>query len=263
MLACAIPACTQQVFDVNLYQGRPRYSNGNVLDTAKVRVYLPAEKENTRRAVLIFPGDGYESLNIEKEGYDWGEFFQNIGVAAIVVKYRMPKGNVDVPVSDAESAMKLVRLNAQSWDINSQDIGVMGFSAGGHLASILATQSKGEAKPNFQILFYPVITMMDGYCHQPSHDNLLGRKAGKRDEKRYSTDQQVTRLTPRALVILSDDDTTVPPSNGLNYYTELYRHDVPASIHIYPSGGHSWGSKIGFRYHEEMMMELKAWLKSF
>ncbi len=211
----------QSVFDIKLYNGRPPYDNGDPNDSAKVRVFLPMEKQATGRAVVICPGGAYETLSMEKEGYDWGEFFQNQGIAAIVLKYRMPHGQPEVPVSDAEQAMKLVRLNATSWKINRNDVGIMGFSAGGHLAATIATRSQGEANMN------------------------------------------VSRVTPRTFIALSDDDDTVPPANGVNFYTELYRNDVRGSLHVYPGGGHGWGSKIGFRYHEEMMMDLKAWLKSF
>lgn len=143
----------QSVFDIKLYNGRPPYNNGDESDSAKVRVFLPAEKQATGRAIVICPGGAYETLSMEKEGYDWGEFFQNQGIAAVVLKYRMPHGQPEVPVSDAEQAMKLVRLNATSWKINRNDVGIMGFSAGGHLAATIATRSQGEAKPNFQILF--------------------------------------------------------------------------------------------------------------
>ena len=253
----------QSVFDVKLYNGRPPYDNGDPNDSAKVRVFLPMEKQATGRAVVICPGGAYETLSMEKEGYDWGEFFQNQGIAAIVLKYRMPHGQPEVPISDAEQAMKLVRLNATSWKINRNDVGIMGFSAGGHLAATIATRSQGEAKPNFQILFYPVISMMEGYGHDRSRTNFLGKNPSKRDEKKYSADMNVSRVTPRTFIALSDDDDTVPPANGVNFYTELYRNDVRGSLHVYPGGGHGWGSKIGFRYHEEMMMDLKAWLKSF
>ena len=188
----------QSVFDIKLYNGRPPYDNGDPNDSAKVRVFL----------------------SMEKEGYDWGEFFQNQGIAAIVLKYRMPHGQPEVPVSDAEQAMKLVRLNATSWKINRNDVGIMGFSAGGHLAATIATRSQGEAKPNFQILFYPVISMMEGYGHDRSRQNFLGKNPSKRDEKKYSADMNVSRVTPRTFIALSDDDDTVPPANGVNFYTE-------------------------------------------
>ena len=171
--------------------------------------------------------------------------------------------NKDIPISDAEEAIKLVRRNASKWGINTNDIGIMGSSAGGHLASTVATHAKGNSKPDFQILFYPVITMMPDITHKGSHDNLLSEKAKKKDEKEYSNDQQVSRITPRAFIALSDDDHVVLPANGVNYYIELYRHDVPATLHVYPTGGHGWGNRDSFKYHNEMQLELKAWLRSF
>lgn len=263
MVSVSMAASAQQTFDLDLYQGRAPGHIADPTDTAKVRVYLPAEADATGRAVVICPGGGYEHLAMAKEGYDWGEFFQSNGIAAIVLKYRMPHGDANIPIMDAENTMKLVRRNARGWHIENNNIGIMGFSAGGHLASTIATMSTGEAKPDFQILFYPVISMMDGYGHQGSHDNLLGKHASSREEKKYSSDRNVSRVTPRAFIALSDDDHSVPPANGVNYYMELYRHDIPATLHVYPGGGHGWGSRIGFKYHEEMMMDFKAWLKSF
>ena len=258
-----MPATAQKIFDMDLYQGKPGVKSSDKTDTARVRVYLPEAKLATGRAIVICPGGGYEHLALKKEGYDWGEFFQNNGIAAIVLKYRMPHGNPNVPISDAEQAMKLVRMNAKGWHVSLNDVGIMGFSAGGHLASTIATQSTGDAKPNFQILFYPVISMMEGYGHEGSFHNFLGDNDGKKYQKRYSSDMNVTRVTPRAFIALSDDDATVPAANGVNYYMELYRNDVPASLHVYPKGGHGWGSNISFPYHVEMMLDFKAWLKSF
>lgn len=175
----------------------------------------------------------------------------------------MPHGEKDVPISDAEEAIRLVRRNAANWNINPDDVGIMGSSAGGHLASTVATHAAKDARPDFQILFYPVITMMPDITHKGSHDNLLGSNARKKDENSYSNDLHVSRMTPRAFIALSDDDRVVLPANGVNYYIELYRHDVPATLHVYPSGGHGWGNRDSFKYHNEMQLELKAWLRSF
>jgi acetyl esterase/lipase len=139
----------------------------------------------------------------------------------------------------------------------------MGFSAGGHLASTIATHSKDDAKPDFQILFYPVITMDPSYTHKGSMVNFLGEKPKKSLIQEFSNDLQVTHKTPRTFIALSDDDTAVLPANGANYYIECYRHDVPATMHIYPSGGHGWGYRDSFAFHLEMLLELKAWLASF
>ena len=263
LMMAAMTMTAQKVVDMNLYAGKPSVKSSDANDTAKVRIFLPADAESTGRAVVICPGGGYTHLAMDKEGNDWGAYFQNMGIVAVVLKYRMPHGKAEVPISDAENAIKLVRANAKAWKVKTNDVGIMGFSAGGHLASTIATQAKGEAAPNFQILFYPVITMMEGFTHEGSRKNLLGDHPSKRDEKKFSNDMHVTRNTPRAFIALSDDDTVVPPANGVNYYLELYRNDVPASLYVYPSGGHGWGSLMGFKHHLEMQLNLQSWLKSF
>ena len=262
LFAASLSAMAQRSFDVNLWAAKAPNKNG-LQDTAYIKVYLPDAKRATGRAVVICPGGGYAHLAMEHEGTQWAPFFNNMGIAAIVLHYRMPNGNVKVPISDAEEALRIVRRNAKNWHINASDVGIMGFSAGGHLASTIATQSKTDAKPNFQILFYPVITMMQGYTHQGSHDNLLGKDARRKDEQKYCSDLQVTRVTPRACLLLSDDDHVVMPINSVNYYAELYRHDVHASIYVYPTGGHGWGMNTSFAFHAEMLTNLKGWLESF
>ena len=263
MLIVTATAFAAEPFDVDLWSKKAPNSNGIKNDTARVRVFLPDAKHATGRAVVICPGGGYAALSMNHEGYDWAPFFNDMGIAAIVLTYRLPHGNCKVPLSDAEEAMKLVRRNAKEWNINPDDVGIMGFSAGGHLASTVATRSTGDAAPNFQILFYPVITMAPGFTHQGSHDNLLGKDAKKKAEKEFSNDLQVTRSTPRACIILCDDDHTVQPMNGVNYYAECYRHDIPAALYVYPSGGHGYGIRPSFKYHIEMLLDLKAWLRSF
>ena len=260
LLFSGVGAAAQRPIELNLWQDNAPNSNGNDRDTAKVYVYLPTQKTATGRAIVICPGGGYAMLAMNHEGKDWAGFFNNLGIAAIVLKYRMPNGNLEVPISDAEAAMRLVKANASRWHIDPNDVGIMGSSAGGHLASTIATHSKGDAKPAFQVLFYPVITMVPGYTHQQSHDNFMGKDARKKDEKDFSNDTQVTRFTPPAWIALSDDDRAVMPANGVNYYLELYRHDVPASLHVYPSGGHGWGIRPNFKHHVTMLQDLKDWL---
>lgn len=265
MLMATTLASAQQV--INLWPNGAPNSNGDDSDKAELTVLLPDAKKATGRAIVCCPGGAYSHLAMQHEGTDWQWFFNNQGIALFVLKYRMPRGNYHVPISDAEEAIRLVRRNAKEWNINPNDVGIMGFSAGGHLASTIATHSKGEVKPNFQILFYPVITMVSGFTHKGSHDNFLGKDLSKKEQKRleqeFSNDMQVTRATPRAFIALSDDDHGVLPSNGVNYYVECFRHDVPASLHVYPTGGHGWGYRESFPYHMEMLLELKAWLTTF
>ena len=263
LLCSSVVSAATKPIVLDLWPNGAPEKSSDLKDTARVYVYLPDVKHVTGRAVVICPGGGYAMLAMEHEGTDWAEFFTSQGIAAIVLKYRMPHGNRKVPVSDAMEAMRLVRRNAKEWRIDVDQVGIMGSSAGGHLASVVATMGKGNAAPNFQILFYPVITMNPGFTHIGSHDNFLGKDARKKTEQEYSTDRQVSRVTPRAYILLSDDDHTVLPANGVNYYLACYRHDVPASLHVYPTGGHGWGMKQSFPYHIEMLLDFKAWLNSF
>ena len=267
LLMMCVAGFAQKGTKMDLWPKGAPNNNGDEKDKAELTVYLPDAKKATGRAVVCCPGGGYSHLAMDHEGHQWAAFFNNQGIALIVVKYRMPHGNYKIPISDAEEAMKTVRRNAVEWHIDRNNVGIMGFSAGGHLASTIATHSKADAAPNFQILFYPVITMDPAFTHKGSHDNFLGKDRSKKEMKKleheYSNDIQVNRTTPRVFLALSDDDHAVPASNGFNYYSECYRHDVPASIHIYPTGGHGWGYRESFVFHYQMVFELKAWLESF
>lgn len=246
-------------------QGKPitisLSATGN--DTASVQVFLPNAKKATGRAVLICPGGGYAHLAMAHEGVDWAPFFNKLGIAVAVLKYRMPHGDRTLPIADAEDGIRLLREHATEWHINSNDIGIMGSSAGGHLAATIATHSMGDAAPNFQILFYPVITMDKTFTHMGSRTNLLGKVPSEELEKEFSNEQQVTEKTPRAFIALSSDDRSVPPANGVEYYLSCVKHNVPATLHVFPTGGHGWGSRASFLYHTEMELELQSWLRSF
>ena len=267
LLTLSAAAFAQKGTKMELWSKGAPNDNGDEKDKAELTVYLPDAKKATGRAIVCLPGGGYTHLAMDHEGHQWATFFNNQGIALIVLKYRMPHGNREIPISDAEEAIRTVRRNAVDWHIDRKDVGIMGFSAGGHLASTIATHAKGEAAPNFQILFYPVITMDPAFTHKGSHDAFLGTDLSKKEQKKleyeYSNDLQVNRTTPRAFIALSDDDRAVPAANGFNYYSECYRHDVPASLHIYPTGGHGWGYRETFAFHYQMLFELKAWLESF
>ena len=233
------------------------------IEQPSLRVFLPAPELATGRAVVACPGGGYSGLAVNHEGYDWAPYFNKQGIALIVLKYRMPKGDRTLPISDAEAAMKMVRDSADVWNLNPNDIGIMGSSAGGHLASTITTHAPEALRPNFQILFYPVITMDKSFTHMGSHDNLLGKDASADLEKEFSNEKQVTKETPRAFIVYSDDDKVVPPANGVNYYLALNKKGVPSVLHIYPTGGHGWGIREDFLYKSEMQNELTSWLRSF
>ncbi len=253
----------QREFVIDIWQGNPEVKSSDVADTAKIYVFLPENKKASGRAILICPGGGYSMLAMENEGTDWAPYFNRLGIAAIVLKYRMPHGKKEVPISDAEQAMRLIREHAKEWNIDPDDVGIMGSSAGGHLASTLATHSEGDALPNFQLLFYPRIILDSTIEQSSSHDNLLGKDAKRSDELLYSNNLQVSRTTPRALILFSNDDDDVPTTDGTSYYEALYHHDIPASIMIYPSGGHGFGMNPKYPYHLEMLVNVHSWLNSF
>lgn len=263
LLSVSQMTSAQNPIELNLWPNGPKTSNGDAGDLTKILVYLPDEKRATGRAIVCCPGGGYQHLSMENEGKNWAPFFNGQGIALVVLKYRMPHGVHQVPIEDAEEAIRQVRLHDKEWHINKDDVGIMGFSAGGHLASTVATHATGNAAPNFQILFYPVISMEQGITHNGSRTNLLGKSPKRKLVVEYSNEQHITKHTPRTFIALAADDRAVPPTNSLNYYEELYANKVPATMHIYPSGGHGFGIRQSFAYHFEMMLELKAWLSSF
>lgn len=268
---CCTLAAAAQAIDIDLWpQGMPN-SNGidkTPFDNARrnfkpsIRVFLPEKERATGQAVFCCPGGGYSHLATGHEGYDWAPFFNELGMAYIVLTYRMPHQVTEVPISDAREGLRVVREHAREWNIDPTKIGIMGSSAGGHLASTIATHSDAATAPAFQILFYPVISMLPGVTHQGSHDELLGSAATAETNANYSNSQQVKAQTPPAIMLLSDDDNVVLPQNSVEYYLALKKAGVKASLHIYPSGGHGWGNRSNFKYHTNMLEDLKAWLRT-
>ena len=261
----------KQPIDIALWENGPaekNYDEGAGYDENRqiyqpsIRIFLP-EGKNTGRAVIICPGGAYYGLAYDHEGYAYADYFKHQGIALIVLKYRMPHGNHKVPMSDLCEAMRVVKSHTTEWGINPDDIGVMGFSAGGHLASTFATHYPAELKPAFQILIYPVISMDSDITHQGSRENLIGNQPDPQLVDYYSNENHVTDESPRAFIALSGDDSAVPPENSLRYYTALLRHKVPASLHIYPSGEHGWGYNESFRFKKAVHDELTDWLRSF
>lgn len=272
MLATALCSFAQQLpesFDIDLWQNSLPNTNG--IDhqpwddkqrnfKPSIRVYLPEKDKANGKAILVVPGGGYRMLSNSQEGHLWAAELVPQGIATIVLSYRMPNGHKEVPMSDATEAMRLIRANAEKWNIDATKIGIMGSSAGGHLASTIATHNDEATRPNFQILFYPVISMDKSITHMDSHNCFLGENATEEQEREYSNHLQVNAQTPPAILLLSDDDFLVPPANSAEYYLALKKAKVKASMHVYPSGGHGWGCGNFFRYKKEMMQDLQIWL---
>lgn len=238
-------------------------------------VYLPEKSKATGAAVLICPGGGYAILAASHEGSDLAKWFNERGIAGIVLKYRLPNAKAmkpqhAMPLMDAMQAMKLIRENASAWAIDPDKIGVMGFSAGGHLASTLSTHyHRGEngtddAKPNFSILMYPVISFSQINTHIGSRRNLLGPDSTDHLVKHYSNELQVDAKTPPAFLVHSENDNAVPIENSINYYLALKKYNIPAEAHFYPDGGHGYGLRTaGKGSLEGWPQALETWLKSF
>lgn len=237
-------------------------NGGRVANVIKpsITVY-PAAKPNGM-AIIMCPGGGYARLAMNHEGHDMAPWFNTQGITYVVLKYRMPNGNYEVPLSDAEQAIRLVREHATEWGINPQRVGIMGASAGGHLAASLATlYSSDKTRPDFQILFYPVISMIKGVTHGGSRENLLGANPSQELEQKYSLERQVSARSPQAFIMLSSDDSAVIPINGIGYYLALREQKAPASLHVYPTGGHGWGFRDNFTYKRQWTEELEKWLR--
>ena len=232
---------------------------------ANMMGYLP--ETPTGRAIVDLPGGGYSHLALHHEGHDWAPFFNKQGIAYFVVTYRMPKGDRTIPLSDAQKAVRTVRDSASAWHVNPYDVGIMGFSAGGHLASAVSTHSEFDCRPNFSILFYPVISMNPREGHRGSSEGFLG-KEGSQDEalvRVWSSQNAVRRhLTPPAIILTASDDRTVPVlTNAIPYYSAMRRAGNDCALYVYPTGGHGWGYRESFEYHYQMIFELKGWLESF
>lgn len=250
-LSLALHAQTARTLTVNLTPD----------GASNMQVFLPEHPSG--RAIVGCPGGGYSHLSMQNEGTDWADYFNSQGITYCVLTYRMPQGDRTIPMSDAQNAIRTVRDSASVWHVSPYDVGIMGFSAGGHLASTTATHAPQESRPDFQILFYPVISMDERLTHKGSVVGFLGD--GRGDEnlvKAFSNDKQVrTHRTPPAIILMAGDDRAVPPmTNGLPYYTALRKAGIPAALHIYPSGGHGFGFRTNFAYHDLMLNELTTWL---
>jgi acetyl esterase/lipase len=214
-------------------------------------VYRPTNPTPNGPSVLICPGGGYWILAAGHEGADMAQWFTERGFTAFVLKYRLPDERTqtsphEVPLKDAQQAMRLVRQRAATLSLDPRRVGVMGFSAGGHLASTLATHSvqgihaDAQAAPNFTVLLYPVVTFGDK-AHTGSRDKLLGTlKADPAMLDLYSNEKQVSANTSPAFLIHSMDDKAVPVENSIGYYLACRAHNVPAEMHLYPTGGHGY-----------------------
>ena len=236
------------------------FDDGSINGISKVShptisIFLADSKIANGTAVVIFPGGGYHHLSINKEGNKIAKWLNSLGISAFVLKYRMPsdltmKDKTIGPLQDAQEAIRMLRRNAEKWKLDPKKIGVIGFSAGGHLAATLSTQfdkkvydvkENSSARPDFSILIYPVISMQDGITHKGSKENLLGKNPTAALVEKYSNEKNVNATTPKTFIVHATDDKTVPVENSINYYLALKENKIPVEMHIYENGGHGFG----------------------
>lgn len=236
----------------------PTVLNWKVTDGLDLEIFLPEKDFNCGTVVIACPGGAYYKFGGAYEGTYWSELFNNCGCAYAVLKYTFPQGNPALPMNDLKAAINIFLENAHDWMVDKDKIGVMGFSAGGHLASTAATHLEGELKPAFQILFYPVITMGDG-THSRSRTELLGSNPTQSQIELYSNQLQVDASTPKAFITYALDDTSVVPQyNGKAYYNALVAKNIPVKLCEYSKGGHGWGADFPSRTLVEN--ELVSWV---
>lgn len=273
LLLGGTPLVAQQ--EIKLYPNGPKESNelnrpenkanrddGWVSDISDARMYAyfaPQDKSNGA-AVVICPGGGYAGLAATKEGSEYAQWFNERGVSAFVLYYRMPNGHHTIPLTDAQTAIEIVRKNARKWHLDKHKIGISGFSAGGHLASTAGTHFTKKNRPDFMILLYPVITMQQA-THGGSRDNLLGSDRTEELMTLYSNELQVTEDTPPAFIVHAKDDNVVPITNSQMFYDALQAKGVPAELHVYEHGGHGFGLRRTGADSQEWPSALEPWMR--
>lgn len=231
--------------------------NGRIagITVPTLTIYLPAKSDSFKTAVIVCPGGGYAGLATEHEGNEVARLLSQKGIAAFVLKYRIPtdssmNNKEIVPLQDAERAIQLVRQHAKEWNINPDKTGIMGFSAGGHLASTLGThftqividnKENINIRPDFMILGYPVISFSDSLAHMGSRINLIGKNASSEKVKLFSNELQVTPQTPPTFLVQAADDKTVKVDNSIIFFEALQKNKVAVEMHIYQRGGHGFG----------------------
>lgn len=213
-------------------------------------------------AVIICPGGGYSYLEKWYEGYNWFPYFYLHGYTPAMLEYRQPKCDYNIPVIDGSEAIRMMRKHAEEWHFNENNVGIVGFSAGGHLASTMMVMNNDSVRPNFGILFYSVISMKKELTHIDSHDQLLGKDASEQLENQFSNELHVSENTPPAFIAAANDDKAVSPRSSVLFRDAMRAKNRPVELHIYPSGGHGWASHLTAKYRRQVLEDLAEWLNN-
>jgi len=239
----------------------------NEVDNAELTVFLPKTKTLSTKTpiVLIFPGGGYGGVSMQNEGIVLAKWLQSEGFAAAVLKYRLPYGHKEVPFDDAQEAVRIITDNAEKWNVDLEKFGIAGSSAGGHLAAVFTNRlvdSLDALHPAYNILFYPVISFEEP-TKGGTRNNLIGLDPSAEDIRNYSAQYLVTSRTPNTILLLGDNDESVPSTHSTEYYDALKHNDVKGSLYIFPTGGHGWAMSEGFEYNKIALSLLSKWLQQF
>lgn len=250
---------------LKIWEDTPPTFNG-LTDEAEIIVYRPQTISDTPiPAVLIFPGGGYAGVSMPYEGHATAKWMASQGVVGIILKYRLPNQHKDVPFEDACKALQIINDHASDWNIDTSKIGLVGFSAGGHLAAVLSTYYADNhlcLRPAFTILFYPVTTF-ETLTKGGTRNNLMGLEPSGSEIFTYSAEKQVSENTTPTIIFTANDDNSVPSTFSSNYYNALKRNNVPASLYIFPKGGHGWGFLPEYKYNEQALSLLKDWIDDY
>lgn len=262
------------IYNANYKEKKKGSHISNVSDPT-LTVFKPTKGMSNNTSVIICPGGGYRVLSFDHEGYKVANWLNELGITAFILKYRLPSDSIMQnksigPLQDAQKAMRFVRRNAKKWNLDPNKIGILGFSAGGHLASTLSTHFNDSVytpsdsistRPDFSILIYPVISMKASITHQGSKNNLLVKSPNEELVKYFSNELMVTPKTPPAFLVHAVDDKAVPIENSINYLLSLKKYNIPVELHLYQNGGHGFGIKPSIDTQSSWTKACKLWLQ--
>jgi len=257
-------------------EGAPGALGERDIDKPTLTVYLPRPQESSGTGVVVCPGGDYWELNLEREGHEVARWLTTVGIAAFVLRYRLaPSYHHPSQLQDARRAVRMVRARCEDWRVAPEKVGIMGFSAGGHLAATVATHfsdgnpqaddpiNRVSSRPDFMVLAYPVVSFNSRYTHIPSRENLLGEQTpSERKLDSLSNEKQVTTGTPPAFIVHAGDDKVVPPENSVLLYIAFRRVGVPAEMHLYERGGHGFGLARGHPIVGQWSERCLVWMRS-
>lgn len=225
-------------------------------------IHIPEKVQQASKVIIICSGGGFNKVNLDHEGHQFAEWLNSLNIVGCVLNYSLPDGtDKHITEKDLRQAVRFVKNNAGKWGLDKPSIGAAGFSIGGHAVSLVATKVESDSKLDFSMLFYSVTSMQDKITHISSRNKLLGSDPSKEEIYNFTALNHISEKTPPCFVMACSDDSIVSPLNSVLYYERLLKHNVPATLYIFPKGGHAWGMNKDFQYHAEILSLLEKWIK--